>query len=159
MISSIEIYNKISMQILDGGKIPHSTSQPLLYKVADRYCLAVFVFFYTFKDIESGQIDRPTMWAVADLQTGEIIERYQCKDKDFSDASYDKKYNIKSDKQYDTSKEYYEKAFSILDEVRAEIIETGKLNREKYQQYLDKIIANIPEEYQRFYLDFDKHVI
>ena len=98
-------------------------------------------------------INRPTMWAVADIENGEIIEIYETKDKEFSDASYDTKYNICLDVQYDISKKYYDKAFAILDEIRQQIISEGMLNREKYDTYLNMILANIPKEYKRFYLD------
>ena len=34
------------------------------------------------------------MWAVADIETGKIIETRQTKNKEFSDASYKVKYNV-----------------------------------------------------------------
>lgn len=143
----------LSKHILNGIKIPHSTSQPVIYQESGKYYLAVFVFFYTREDIEVGAVDRPTLWAIADIETGEIIEERDSKKIDFSDASYDVKYNVRADGQYDTSKKYYDEAFVILDSVRSKLISTGKLYRAEYQYYLDKIIANIPKEYQRFYRD------
>lgn len=119
MNRSAEIYNRLLNQILDGKKIPHSTSQPVLHKEEEKYYLAVFVFYYTRGDIEQGMVDRPSTWAIADIETGEIIKMYETKDKDFSDASYDVKYNVHTDGEYDTSKEYYDKAFTILDSVRS----------------------------------------
>ena len=143
----------LSKHILNGIKIPHSTSQPVIYQESGKYYLAVFVFFYTREDIEAGAVDRPTLWAIADIETGEIIEERDSKKMDFSDASYDVKYNVRADGQYETSKKYYDEAFVILDSVRSKLISTGKLYRAEYQYYLDKIIANIPKEYQRFYRD------
>ena len=93
------------------------------------------------------------MWAIADIETGKIIETRQTKDKEFSDASYKIKYNVRADAQYDTSKKYYGKAFAILDSCRNEIINTDRFNPEEYKHYLDMIVANIPKEYQRFYFD------
>ena len=87
------------------------------------------------------------MWAVADIETGKIIETRQTKNKEFSDASYKVKYNVRADAQY------YEKAFAILDSCRNEIINTDRFNPEEYKHYLDMIVANIPKEYQRFYFD------
>lgn len=150
---SNEIYVKINRNILNGVKIPHSTSYPVIYQENSKYYLAVFVFFYTKQDIEAGAVERPTVWAIADLETGEIIEKYQCKDKDFTDASYDIKYNVRSDIQYDTSKKYYDEAFTILDSVRKKIISSGKFYALEYKYYLKKILANIPKDYQRFYTD------
>lgn len=63
------------------------------------------------------------------------------------------KYSVHADAQYDTSKKYYDEAFAILDSCRIKIINTGKFYLGEYKYYLDKIIANIPKEYQRFYQD------
>lgn len=153
MIKSHAINKDINRKILEGIKIPHSTSQPVVYQENGKYYLAVFVFFFSREDIEAGAVDRPTLWAIADIETGEIIEERDSKKIDFSDASYDVKYNVRADGQYDTSKKYYDEAFVILDSVRSKLISTGKLYRAEYQYYLDKIIANIPKEYQRFYRD------
>ncbi len=151
--SSRECNSKIARNVLQGAKIPHSISQPVIHFYEDRYYLAVFVFFYSKEDIEAGAVDRPSVWAIADIETGEIIKEYETKEKDFSDAPYDVKYNIRSDAQYDTSKEYYDKAFAILDSVREKLISSGKLYSLEYKAYLDRILANIPHEYQRFYRD------
>lgn len=153
MRNTRDISLEIQMLILNGAKIPHSTSQPVIYQEKGKYYLAIFVFFYTKEDIETGTIERPSAWAIADIETGKIIEERQTKEIDFSDASYDKKYNIHADAQCDTSKKYYDEAFAILDSCRSKIINTGKFYPNEYKFYLDKIIANIPKEYQRFYQD------
>ena len=153
MIESNVVNKNISQKVLEGRKIPHSISQPVIYMEQEKYYLAVFVFFYTREDIEAGAVDRPTMWAIADIETGEIIEERDSRKIDFSDAGYEEKYNVRADRQYNTSKTYYDEAFAILDSVRSKLITTGKLYRAEYQFYFDKIIANIPKEYQRFYRD------
>ncbi len=158
MINATNVNSQIQRNILGGAKIPHSVSQPVIYKEEGKYYLAVFVFFYTKEDIQSGMVNRPTAWAKLDIKSGEIIEEYQCKDKDFSDARYDVKYNVRSDIKYDTSKAYYDEAFEILDSVRREIIETDTIDKLKYNYYLKKIINNIPEAYQRFYLDLSVEI-
>ena len=150
---SIMCNANIQRQVLDGSKIPHSTSYPVIYKENGKYYLAVFVFFYSREDIEAGAVNRPSLWALADIETGEIVEERETKDKDFSDASYDVKYSVRADAQYDTSKQYYDEAFAILDSCRSKIINTGKFYQGEYKFYLDKIVANIPKEYQRFYYD------
>ena len=146
MIKTSEVNKLIQQNILNGTKTPQSTSQPVIYKENDKYYLAVFVFFFNREDIQAGAVDRPTVWAMADIETGEIICEYSTKDKDFSDAPYNIKYNVHADAKYDTSKEYYEKAFIILDSVREKIISTGELYLLEYKTYLEKILANIPIE-------------
>lgn len=153
MVSAKQANTNIQNNVLNGAKTPHSTSYPVILKECGKFYLAVFTFFYSREDIEAGMVERPTMWAIADIETGEIIEERLTKDKEFSDASYDKKYSVRADAQYDTSKKYYDEAFAILDSCRSKIIKTGKFYPGEYKYYLDKIIANIPKEYQRFYQD------
>ena len=153
MLNSNKTNALIQKNILDGAKTPHSTSYPVVYCENGEYYLACFVFFFTREDIEAGKVDRPTVWAIADIETGEIIEERETKDNDFSDAPYDVKYNVRADGVYDTSREYYDKAFKILDSVRSKIINDGKFYKGEYQYYLNMILANVPKEYQRFYTD------
>ena len=151
MLSSKEINSKIQKNILNGSKIPHGVSRPLIYKEEDKYYLAVFVFFYTKEEFLMCSISRPTMWAILNIENGNIIEKYETSEKDFSNASYDIKYNISPDKEYNTSAEYYDKAFSILDSVREELIEKNRFNEDKYKEYFKMVLDNIPESYKRFF--------
>ena len=151
MITSREINDKLQKAVLNGSKTPHSTSYPVIRNESGKYYLACFVFFFTKEDIAVGKVNRPEVWAIADIETGEIIEERQARDNDFSDASYDIKYDIHGNSQYDTSRQYYEKAFAILDCVREKIISTGIFCKNEYRNYLDMILANIPDEYKRFY--------
>ena len=152
-MNSREINDLIQKSILGGSKVPHSTSYPVIHKEGGKYMLAVFTVFFTSEDIKDGKVSRPSMWAVADIKTGKIIEERQTKDAEFSGASYDVKYDIRSNDNYDTSNEYYDKAFAILDSCREKIISTGECDNAAYRSYLDKIVANIPKDYQRFYFD------
>ena len=153
MLSSYEVNSKIQEEVLHGKKMAHSTSYPVVIMENGKYYLAVFIFFYSREDIEAGIVSRPTIWAIVDIETGEIIEERQTIITDFSDASYEVKYNIRSDRKYDTSKEYYENAFSILDVCRQSILNNRDLDKNQYKEYLQLIVANIPTEYQRFYFD------
>ncbi|WP_394917013.1 hypothetical protein [uncultured Robinsoniella sp.] len=153
MIRSATISLNLNKNMFTVGKVAHSTSQPVIYKEYGKYYLAVFVFFYTREDVHTGMISRPLAWVIADMETGEIMEKYQCKDKDFSNASYDVKYNIYPDANYNTFRQYYSGVFAILDSVREKLITTGKLYNLEYQCYLQKILANVPKEYQGFYTD------
>lgn len=153
-MQSSEVINGILQRsVLGGGKIPHSISYPVVFMENGRYYLAVFIFFYSREDIEAGVVERPTMWAIADIETGEIIEERQTKDKEFSDAPYDMKYSVRADEQYDTFKKYYDEAFAILDSCRNDIVATGILDADRYKEYLNRIVENVPAECRRFYYD------
>ena len=153
MIKSQIINRSLQEKLLDGKKIPHSTSYPVIYKEADKYYLAVFVFFFSKEDIQAGMVERPSVWGIADIENGELIAVRKTVENEFSKASYEVKYNVESKIQYDTSKKYYDDAFEILDRCRYHLIEQNEMKMELYERYLDKIIVNTPESYQQFYRD------
>ncbi len=73
--------------ILNGVKISHSVSQPVLRQEAGKWYLASFIFFYNREDIQTGMVNRPTVWALADLETGQLIREMQTKEQEFSEAA------------------------------------------------------------------------
>lgn len=148
-----EIADKVQRDILEGNKIPHSTSRLVIRQKGKELVFAVFVFFFSKEDIESGMVDRPTLWAEIDMRTGVISSRYDTHNNDFSSASYEEKYNVRTDKKYDTSRDYYKKAFELLDKVRLTYIESARFLEREYKEYMDMILANIPENYRQFYAD------
>ena len=143
----------IQRRALNGAKTPHSTSFPVIRLIDEEYRLAAFTFFFTKEDIESGECERPTVVTVADIE-GNVIDEYQTKDNEFSEAPYDKKYNVRYEGEI--AKDHYDKALKILDEVRESIIRTGSFDKERYQEYLDMILATIPKEYRQFYEDLSR---
>lgn len=153
MIKSQMINRNIQEKVLNEKKVPHSTSYLVIHKEADKYYLAVFVFFFSKEDIEVGMVERPSIRGIADVENGELIAIRKTVENEFSKASYDVKYDIRSKIQYDTSKKYYDEAFEILDRCRHYLIEKNEINMELYERYLDKILANITEAYQQFYRD------
>ena len=153
MIKSQMINKNIQEKVLEGKKVSHSTSYPVIYKEADKYYLAFFVFFFSKEDIEAGMVERPSMWGIADIENGELIAIRKTVENEFSKASYEIKYDVRSKIKYDTSKKYYDDAFEMLDRCRCHLIEQNEMKMELYERYLDKILANIPEPYQQFYRD------
>ncbi len=153
MRKSTDAMSIMERDILEGRKIAHSTSQLLIHREDGKYYLAAFVFFYNREDVESGMVKRPSIWALADIESGEIIKRYDCSRKDFSNASHEQRYDVRPDGKYDLSDKYYYESYAILDEIREELISNNSLDMEKYKLYLSRTIANIPKSYQRFYTD------
>lgn len=153
LMSTFNVNKMFKENALEGAKTPHRTSPPMIFFKDGEAYLAAFTFLYTPQDIKAGKVDRPTSIMLADITTGKFIGEYETTELEFSDASYDEQYSIKMTKKTDTSKEYYKKAFAMLDEIRSDFIEFGMINRAFYRQYLEMLTANIPEEYQRFYHD------
>lgn len=158
MISIKELLPKFDLTVTAGEKIPHSTLQPVIHEENGKYVLAAFAFFYTRDDMKSGVFDRPSVWVACNLETGEDFIRYDCRERDFSDAPYEKKYDLHPDKTYDTTREYYSKAYKILDAVRQQYIEQNTINYALYKDYLSRIVANIPGDYKRFFYDMSIHL-
>jgi hypothetical protein len=156
MISSNEINKRIQANIFEGRKIPHSTSYPVIYKEKNEYYLAVFVFLVHAENIKNGTVCRPDIWAIADIETGEILARRECKNMEFSNTDYGIRYDVSIDvgtNKYRVSADYYEHAFALLDAVRSDLLSTGRFHVIDYRDYLYQILGNTPDCYQQFYLD------
>lgn len=153
MLSSKQINTNIQKTILNHVKTPHSVSRPVIFKENDNYYLVSFIFFFTKDDIEKGHVNRPTMWAIFDLATGELIEERHTNEIDFSNAPYDITYDIRKNTHRRISRNCYDKAFDSLDSCRRKLIYKNKFDEQEYQQYLDAIMVDVPDEYKRFYND------
>ena len=153
MLSSKQINTNIQKTVLNHVKTPHSVSRPVICKENNNYYLASFIFFFTKEDIEQGRVKRPTMWALFDLVTGDLIEERHTNEIDFSNASYDVTYNIRKNTHHRLSRDYYDKAFDILDSCRRKLIYENKFDEQEYREYLAAIMIDAPDEYKRFYND------
>jgi hypothetical protein len=153
-IKTSDVFNGLQKNIMGGAKTPHGMSLPILRRTEEGYALAVFVFFFNAEEVGSGVLRRPAKWALADLETGEMIAEYNCSEHDFSSAPFEKLYNVSPMSiTRPPISDYCEKEFGLLDKVRSELIETGKLNTADYDLYLNMITQKIPEEYQRFFFE------
>jgi hypothetical protein len=152
------VINSIHTNILEGRKTAHGVSDPVIYQEENKCYIAVFVYFYNGYQLKKGFVNRPSMWAICDIKTGEIIKRYDISAKDFSDLPPETPCDIRSETEYNDDeleilKEKFEKSIEAFDEVRFEYINTGKINLEKYRQYLTNIIDFAPKSFKQFYLD------
>ena len=157
-----QINKRVKKELLSKIKEPHLISYPVIYLDGDEYYLAVFITLYKEGELKEGYLGRPTKWSFFDIDSGVLdkisykigeLEVLDTNKKEFSSGLYNMKYNIKSDEEYDRSKEYYEEAFKILDRCKESIINEGKIDLAEYRKYLAKILKNVPENYRRFYLE------
>lgn len=148
-----DVFNNLQRRALGGAKIPHRVSQPVIRRMDGQYVLAAFIFLYSKANIQEGNLPRPQYWITADIETGEFIKEYNCKDADFSGQPFDRLYSVKADKQYNLTAEFYNELFAGLDDVRKEYFETKVINRAKYGVYLDRVLETIPNEYKVFYTE------
>lgn len=154
-VTTKEAMSIIRQNALNGQKTPHSTSQPVLRLYDGKVCFAAFVFFYNKEQLQSAMVNRPTMWVIGDLKTGEIVQRYLCSDNEFSDSEYQKLYNVSAKDVLTASKLYWDSAYALMDLIRHEYASCGTLNKKLYKEYLERISCTTPEEYRVFYKDLN----
>ena len=151
LIPAMDVYQKIRPLALGGVKIPHGISNPVLRKQDNKICIAFFVYTYTRGDLQNGAIRRPTSWITTDLVTGEIRDRIQCADEDFSDASFTEYFSTNNPNAGKSTKEYYQSVYALLHSIRKTIIEKDSFPIDAYAEYMRSILEIVPPAYHRFY--------
>lgn len=148
------IFNNLTKKALKGSKKLLSFSKPVLYKEEDNYYVAMFAFAYTPGDIAKGKVERPSVWVLGNLETGEMVEKFNCKeDREFSDAKYENKCSIIPAKRINPSKAFENETYEMFDEIRTKLIEKDVLDEELYQNYMTRVLGNVSEDLERFYTD------
>lgn len=149
-------YMGMEKDLIGNKQIPHSTSRPVIRMQDGVLYLAIFAFSYKKSQIENGMAERPWIWALADLQTGKLKFKYLCAEKDFSRASPLTLYSVSNDMVALRSPAYWKGVDDLLDMIRAAYLRTGKLPKDTYAQYMDRVLQTTPIEYRRFYLELSK---
>lgn len=155
-IQTSVIIDKIAAQALEGRKVPHRISEPVIRKQENVFVLAFFVSFYTKENIKNETLKRPAMWLTADILNGGIINRFNCSQYDFSKESFETVYSDKYDSMLNISREYYEKQYLLLDKIREMIILENKINSKLNIEYMNGILNITPHEYQIFYTELSQ---
>lgn len=145
------IINKLKVKALGGAKIPHGMSNPVLYYDGNDYRIATFIYIYNRENLKNNEAPRPSHWMVADINTGEMTNEYDCKKNDFSEADYEQYYPLKSGTKNKPSKEEIYEMYDLFDKVRLQYVNTGKLDEQTYAVYFNYILSITPPAYQRFY--------
>ena len=152
MKKTSEIKRETDMNILDGIRVPHSISHPVIRFGKDgKYYLAFFLFYYTRADLQEGKVNRPSMWCLCDLENGQIIEKYDCEVNDFCHEPFDGRYSLKNRGGERVPKGYFESVYEELDSLRASYLENNYIPVNEYKDYYKKIVYYIPEDYRVFY--------
>lgn len=141
----------LASEIVNGARVPHTTSQPLLRMRDGKVVIAAFAFLFSAEDMRAGVVSRPTLWLVADIETGAVIERLKCSDADFSEQPFDGRYSIRWEPPQRFDPQYFEDAYSELDAVRRRYVTSGVLDVESYERYFNSILSAVPPEYRIFY--------
>ena len=156
MVPSRELQHVIDQQVFPGTFVFHGISRPVIRKIDNRYCIAMFVTLFNMQSFVDGLFDRPDYWISADIETGKLIWVYQCnmdQAEEFCDSIYARRYDLRdvSDKRFNDK--YFDNAYDMLDEVRSKIISTGELDELLYKLYMKRILSACPLPYRKFFRD------
>lgn len=145
-------------------------SFPVIRKENGAYVIAVFAFD-TEKNYDEGMegfyIQRPTAWLLTDLASGEILNVWDCRERDFTDFAYKVKARpdpdlpenpnapwVKISKaRSGKNPEFTEKTLNLFEDMRSEVLSGGKLDTEKNQIYFDNITEGLEQEFKMYYYD------
>ena len=156
MLPSHDIQHTVDRQLFPDTHFFHGLSRPVIRQIDGHYNLAMFVTPFSVLGFSDGLFDRPYFWVAADIETGDLVRVFQCNsepDEEFCDSVYERRYDLRlvSDKSF--SDDYYESAFSILDNVRLKLIETNDFDTRLYKLYIKRILKACPLPYRKFFRD------
>ena len=151
MVDIKTVVSKINVQALGGAKIPHCVSNPVLRTENGSLYIAAFVYLFNRENLQQNKMPRPIRWIIADIETGDVVKEYDCKEKDFSGAAYDVLYDLNDPNVKRPSREDFAEIYSVFDSVRSGYLASGKADAETYARYLGMILEVTPINYRRFY--------
>ena len=154
--SSIRIFQTVSAQALQGKKLPHGISNPVLRREDGKLYLAFFVYLYQKRNLDEGKLPRPSSWLLTDLISGEIVNRFSCVNRDFSSQPEGSLYSIAYPDKPKFSQEQFGALYEKLDRVRDRYVKTGQLDAQAYQAYFDQMLELVPPAYRVFYRELSR---
>lgn len=156
-VSTQNIVKEMNRQILGGAKTPHSCSFPVLRKNGDKYVIAIFTQFVTKEQVSKQVMQRPAYWCCADICDGSDFVEYNCKEKDFCMAPYDRLYK-KGVAAKVGSVDDVSGLYAQMDSIRKKYIESEILDAFSYNQYLEELFKVIPNGQINFYKELSKMI-
>lgn len=130
----------------------YGISHPVIRKDGDGYCLSSYCFTYTKPEAGKYVLSRPMWYCTADLNSGALLSIHSCSSSnDFSTADRSGTYTVL---QGDCSKNIrYQNIAHLLDEARKELQKSGEPVSPPYREYMEALLAMVPDAFGRFYLD------
>lgn len=156
MVPSSDLQNVVDRQLFPGVFIFHGISKPVIRKVNGIYYIAMFITPFNILGFTDGKFDRPYYWVTADLETGDLVQVFQCHadpDEEFCNSAYERRYDLRLVTDKVINKSYFEKVFPILDEVRSKLLLTGEFDQRLYNLYKKRLLTACPLPYRKFFRD------
>lgn len=151
MITVKELNRKVQPAALNGAKIPHGVSNPVIRQEDGKYYVAYFVYTFDRNNMATKLYPRPSEWILADVSTGDVVGVYKCNEKDFSQQSFEKSYSLIDKNVKKPDEAYFNVMDNLFDTVRASIVYGNKIDEASYAAYFRDLLAITPEGYKVFY--------
>ena len=144
MIDTETIFRQLQMNCIGGVKVPHLMSLPVISNSDGKYEMAVFLVFFTAEDICLNRIVAPSKIIYADLESGEISHAQNFrKERRLTDSTNSNSYT-ELEKRPDLGKSYLRELFFVFDDVKQRLLDTGKIDIDRYCHYLSGILDTVP---------------
>lgn len=155
-VPAMTVFQRLRPEALEGRKIPHGMSNPVLRKSGEELQLAFFVYTYNREELRAGAIHRPASWITADITTGKKIRTVSCGTEDFSPAPYEVLCSTQNPNADIADPDFYRETYAELDRLRLAWLENGEVSAKDYERYLSRILKAVPPAYHRFYRELSK---
>lgn len=143
-ISTENLLSDISYNSVFGRKTPYSISAPVLKYSGSHFCIAAYILFYSRKDLIDQKMRYPSLYVLADLKSGKIIDRI---------TNTNVKSGMFSIAFTKRNMSYWESTYLLFDLIRNEIIRTGIFRKDMYSEYLRRNQETTPTEFWDFFLE------
>ena len=153
MIEIRTVVSKLNAMALGSAKIPHGISNPVLRIEEGEVYIAAFVYVYKRENLQQKTMPRPIHWILADMETGDIVNEFDCRQKDFSAAGFGDLYDLNDSGVKKPTREDFAEIYSLFDSVRSEYLNTGRINADRYIEYFNRIMEVTPGSYRKFYCE------
>lgn len=141
---------------MEGRKVPHNLSNPVLRRTDEGVFLAYFVHLYQKADLDSGMLPRPSWWLLADMKTGAVVRRISCAEEDFSSLAADARLSAAAPERAAMTAEAFQALYRRLDDVRRDCLRSGTVNAQAYDAYLAEMLKSVPPAWRRCYEELSK---
>ena len=148
---ALEVYRNMSRDALDGKKLPHGISNPVLRREDGILRLAFFVHVFSRKDMESGRLPRPSRWILADLETGAPVAKRNCAETDFCSGPIPGSLSVGGLEPRSSAQETLQRLYGQLDGIRKDYLATEVLDEAAYADYFEKMLLLVPPDWRQCY--------
>ncbi len=147
------VMKDLDFSLFGGAKVPHGLSHPIVRYENGEFYFAVFAFGLSAEKVRTNQLGKPSKWALADLESGEIKFTFSCMEKDFSPASEDILYDMSTFAGDRPTQKDVEKVYEQFEAIRSTYVSNKDAVLPLIKEYMEALSKVVPTAYFKFYKD------